>query len=166
MKEKSEELNVDIAYIPKSGKKIIAKHGQGFSYPIGFYYVNQGKSAKVTYWPFNRTVMNGYNRQTTSVVQVNEGQITNYPFKIPKNFTVADTHAQYYQLDLNEDADLDGESDIAVWYTLTGTSTYDCSPKDVRNNYFIYTKGNVTYSGVGHSSLEGDGIQNEYLLPF
>ena len=51
---------------------------------------------------------------------------------------------------MNEDADKDGESDVVVWYTLNSSDFYGKSPKDVRNNYYIYTKGNVTYSGVGH----------------
>ena len=94
---------------------------------------------------------------------MNEGQITSYPFKIPETLTIAMTHRQYYQLDLNQDSDNDGESDIVVWYTLSddkkyGTENwpyhpYDSSPKDVRNNYYIYTMGNVTYSGVGHSTV-------------
>ena len=92
---------------------------------------------------------------------MNEGQITSYPFKIPETLTLARTHRQYYQLDLNQDSDNDGESDIVVWYTLSEDSTYDtwtyhpynASPKDVRNNYYIYTMGNVTYSGVGHSTV-------------
>ena len=47
---------------------------------------------------------------------------------------------------MNQDADGDGESDIVVWYTLSNHGIYEQSPKDVRNNYYIYTMGNVTYS--------------------
>ena len=88
--------------------------------------------------------------ETTKVDKVNNGQITTYPFILPDSFDVATTHAQYYQIDMNEDADNDGESDVVVWYTLNSSNLYGKSPKDVRNNYYIYTKGNVTYSGVGH----------------
>lgn len=66
------------------------------------------------------------------------------------------THKQYYQLDMNQDADGDGESDIVVWYTLSNHGIYEQSPKDVRNNYYIYTMGNVTYSGVGHSDFSNN----------
>jgi hypothetical protein len=69
--------------------------------------------------------------------------------------TVASTHAQYFQLDMNEDLDQDGESDVTVWLSLYGTSSqYTSASRDARNNYYIYTKGNVTYSGVGHSSID------------
>lgn len=29
-------------------------------------------------------------------------------------------------------------------------------PNDAANNYYIYSKGNVFYSGVGHSTVDGD----------
>lgn len=42
---------------------------------------------------------------TTKASQVNEGAITEYPYKIDKTITVAATHFQYYQLALEENAD-------------------------------------------------------------
>lgn len=35
-------------------------------------------------------------------------------------------------------------------------ATYGTSPNDAANNYYIYSKGNVFYSGVGHSTVDGD----------
>ena len=92
---------------------------------------------------------------TNNATKVNSGQITTYTFKISDKINISQTHRQYYQLDFNEDSDNDGESDIVVWYTLSDNNVYNVSPKDVRNNYYIYTKGNVTYSGVGHSNVTG-----------
>lgn len=100
--------------------------------------------------------------------QVNQGQITQYPFELKESIPVATTHYQYYQLDLDADNDGDEESDIVVWYTLSNvtkdgdavTSIYDASPNDVRNNYYIYSKGNVMYSGVGHSAIESSNSEN------
>lgn len=93
------------------------------------------------------------------VTQVNSGQITEYPYKIPESFEVARTHGQYYELDYTADDDNDGQSDLVVWYCLgarnsdTCTETiYSQSPNDVRNNYYIYNKGNITYTGMGHSA--------------
>lgn len=95
------------------------------------------------------------------ISRVNKGQITEYPFKIDENVTVEDTHAQYYQLDLEADQDNDGESDIVVWYTISEgyngsdykKSPYSASPNDVRNNYYIYSIGNIFYTGAGHESV-------------
>jgi hypothetical protein len=68
------------------------------------------------------------------------------------------------------DRDGDGKNDIVVWYCLsdltdTGVqqannrgdsnryyNMYNLTPNDVVNNYYIYNMGNVTYSGVGHST--------------
>ena len=93
------------------------------------------------------------------VTRVNSGQITDYPYKLPETFAVAPTHCQYNLLDFTADDDDDGQSDLVVWYCLGGTkygdgvrdTIYSASPNDVANNYYIYNKGNITYTGVGHS---------------
>ena len=96
------------------------------------------------------------------VEQVNSGAITEYPYRLSKTLNVASTHAQYYQLDLESDKDGDGEGDIVVWYTLNSSQSgtkddiYDLSPNDVRNNYYIYNCGNITYTGMGHSNIESE----------
>ena len=84
---------------------------------------------------------------------MNDGQITNYPYQIGDMPWVKSTHQQYYTLDLNADNDQDQETDIVVWYNLAGSATgYSCAPGDVKNNYYIYSKGNVIYTGMGHSA--------------
>ena len=89
--------------------------------------------------------------KTTTATKVNEGAITEYPFKLG-NINVSETHGQYYQLALERDDDKDGCNDVVVWYCLSG-SYYDKSPNDVRNNYYFYSKGNVIYTGAGHSAV-------------
>ncbi len=137
----------DLAYEPKSGKSVIVKQQQGFT-TIDLNNQSIKSNTYNKYYHTNATT------NVTSVAQVNSGQITSYPYDIDSDSlqSVSETHAQYYQLDLNEDEDLDGMSDIVVWYTLA-TGEYDRAVKDVRNNYYIYTKGNITYSGVGHSAI-------------
>lgn len=91
----------------------------------------------------------------TTATKTNDGQIVNYPFKIPDTLSVASTHSQYYQLNLDAE-------DIVVWYCLYDTSSqYYATKNDVRNNYYIYNRGNITYSGVGHAS---NMTKNEYKL--
>lgn len=97
-----------------------------------------------------------------SVTQVNRGQITTYPFDVnTKSFggtnanlkstdkmSVSSTHLQYQQLNMNSD-------DIVVWYCLSG-SVYDNMTNDVMNQYYIYTRGNITYTGSGHAGGQTD----------
>ena len=96
---------------------------------------------------------------TTSIKKINEGAITQYPYKMADSLSIATTHGQYYQLALEQDCDIngnsDGKTDIVVWYALAG-SNYDKSPNDARNNYYLYSKGNVIYTGAGHSGVTGD----------
>ena len=98
--------------------------------------------------------------------QVNQGQITEYPYKLKEEFEVAKTHGQYYELDYTADDDGDGQSDLVVWYCLGGRTSgdsgkretiYSQSPNDVRNNYYIYNKGNITYTGMGHARNDWNG---------
>ena len=69
------------------------------------------------------------------------------------------THEQYYQINLND-------GDTTVWYCLAdpsaahtgsdvweGQTCYDLLPNDCVNSYYIYTSGNVTYTGAGHANL-------------
>lgn len=105
-------------------------------------------SSDKPYWP---DINKGY--AADKVTNVNNGQITKYPYDIPSlessgKLEVATTHGQYYQLNMEDE-------DIVVWYCLSDSSSngwYSTSPNDVSNNYYIYNKGNVTYSGVGHSN--------------
>jgi hypothetical protein len=121
-----------------------------------------------------KTGFNNNNDLTTVASKLNEGQITEYPYKIDDSLTIAATHGQWFQLNMED-------KDVTVWYTLAdnvnvgsvnegaargwnatdnngpGTAlTYGVSPNDAANNYYIYSKGNVFYSGVGHSTVTGD----------
>lgn len=99
---------------------------------------------------------------TNVATKLNDGQITQYPYKIDQSFTIANTHGQWNQLNLNDPS-------IVVWYCLgeemnnnystyksKGKAIYEVSPNDASNNYYIYNKGNITYSGVGHSANNND----------
>ena len=169
-----ETFGQEKVYKPKSEREEIQNgYGQGHTYSVMIrksaddsqYMIQEGlRKAKEDYY-FDQ---NQY--QTASVDPVNRGQITMYPYKLEQeSFKVASTHGQYWQLDYTKDDDRDGESDLVVWYTLGGTDLYGLSPRDVRNNYYIFNKGNVTYSGVGHSDVMNaqggaNGTDNEIKL--
>lgn len=111
---------------------------------------------------------------TKTITNVNTGQITDYPYKIPRSgdfipdstnaqtcgFAISDTHAQYYELDLED-------PEMVVWYCLSNEQTnqvYSSSPNDVRNNYYIYNKGNVTYTGVGNSDFINNDMEIKLFI--
>jgi len=94
--------------------------------------------------------------KTTKIRVANEGQVTSYPFVIGDEMQVSVTHSQNYQLDL----EFDPEGDVTVWYNLADQDdgknygVYDARGRekgDSANNYYIYTKGNITYTGLGHT---------------
>lgn len=94
------------------------------------------------------------------VAKINSGAITEYPYKLADTIEISRTHGQYYQLDMETDRDGDGEGDMVVWYTIDNYSNaldgYNISHSDVRNNYYIFTKDNITYSGSGDSVVESE----------
>ena len=103
------------------------------------------------------------------VTQINAGQITTYPYNVnlagfpnapssaANTLAVAPTHFQYYTLNMNRD-------DLVVWYAIADdasatnfSNTQDANnnyyhTNDAANGYYIYTMGNITYSGMGHDS--------------
>ncbi len=147
-----------------SSNKVTDREAHGFSYGNLTRYSN-GTFSSLKGNNYGGGHNGQYNNLTVS--KVNDGQITKYPYQLPRSFPVAKTHAQYYQLDFATDDDYDGESDIVVWYCIEGTGgddIYKRSPNDVRNNYYIYNKGNITYSGVGHESVMSKGSVAEIKL--
>ncbi len=92
-----------------------------------------------------------------SVESINEGQVTRFPYKITDQngkLNVSNTHGQYYQLDMED-------PDLVVWYTLSGDkgTYYGDSAGDAGNNYYIYSKKNITYTGAGHSSMDNEDAE-------
>lgn len=166
----------DVAYSPSGS---IYKEIQGYSYSAMIQYalvlmddVKFPSNQKGPFYtvPVKDSRSKGYlefdSYKTYSITNVNQGQITEYPYNIPKptpwdktKMTVAETHGQYYELDLED-------PEIVGWYCLSNSKEdksynnlttdadkklYSSSPNDVRNNYYIYNKGNITYTGAGHS---------------
>ena len=79
---------------------------------------------------------------STESNKLNTGLITQYPYVLADNFTITDTHNQYFQLNLEDE-------NVIPWFTIKGSNL---DQYDGRNYYYTYTKGNITYSGTGHQT--------------
>lgn len=98
------------------------------------YSANRGRQDGNKSWP----------QETSRVIKLNKGQITQYPYVMGDTLNVSATHTQYLALNLEDE-------DTTVWYTLDGNNYYgNYARGDGANNYYLYTNGNVTYSGAGH----------------
>lgn len=86
------------------------------------------------------------------VKSINQAQITDYPYELNDSIAVARTHIQWYQLNLED-------PDVVPWMNLEHSKV---DSGDSRNNYYTYSKGNITYSGTGHSN----GFTEEELKLF
>jgi hypothetical protein len=162
--------NKDVAYEPNSGQNVLTCEVQGRStIAINRQCKDTGGYNKTNFtsWFNGKVVTAAWGSSRTKKVELlNVGQILIYPYNVYDEIinndnllTVGRTHYQYFQIDMNADEDNDGESDITVWLSLTDKGNdynyieYDVAERDARNNYYIYTKGNVTYSGVGDANI-------------
>lgn len=156
-----------VSELLKKGQELTDKSGNvDFSYlmdkvgDVAFKINSNRSKSYMQTQGYSNNVLNGKTGETISVSKVNDGVITEYPFRLSNNInSIAKTHSQYYQLALEKDLDInnmsDGKNDIVVWYCLDG-GDYSYSPRDVRNSYYFYSRGNVIYTGVGHRSVTSE----------
>jgi hypothetical protein len=112
--------------------------------PVGNSAYTTAKANKQLYSMGATLYMNEWSSATASSVRtVNKAQINSYPYGLNDQITVATTHTQWYQLNLEDE-------EITPWYNLNGNSNLDSG--DSRNNYYTYSRRNITYSGTGHTS--------------
>lgn len=139
--------------------------------------------------------------ESNKASELNAGQVTSYPYKISEDIpylegnsiTIAETHAQYFALNLEKDSSLYDENGIlnpqpVVWYTFAksfdnnycGASSeskasdtnaarnlyYSVTDKDAMNNYYIYSYGNVTYTAAGHDKITSDSELELFVNTF
>lgn len=145
-----------VAYQPGLARKTIVRYTQGFTSSLIAWQRNSGDDK--IWINSGKATAQGNGEASYTVEKLNDGQLTVYPYILPDQFKVASTHSQYFQLDMDADDDNDGESDVVVWYTL-GDSGASFNPYASNvggimpaNGYYIYNKGNITYTGAGHSS--------------
>ncbi len=116
------------------------------------------KSSNANFVP-NLKAANTYGTDKAS--QNNKGIVTQYPFTLSDDLNISPTHAQHYALELDN-------PNMTVWYSLAGgnngaangkaasaSSMHAASPRDGMDSYFIYSYGNVSYCGAGHSKVTG-----------
>lgn len=139
----------DVAYDAKSGRSITVPEVQGYSYTFLETHKASGYSDQ-NY--MNSYCSSGSRFLTQTISKVNSGQITTFPFNLDSSdfLNIARTHNQYYALDMSGDSDVDGQADIVVWYDLTNTSVGKFADGDVKNDYYLYSKANILYTGMGH----------------
>ncbi|WP_052343500.1 DUF5057 domain-containing protein [Bacillus massiliigorillae] len=80
--------------------------------------------------------------KTTQAKIVNDGLMTEYPYHLSDSIKISETHNQYYTLDLEDPT-------IIPWYNIIGSGR---DVNDSYNHFYTYSKGNITYSGTGHTN--------------
>ncbi|MBQ3583870.1 MAG: DUF5057 domain-containing protein, partial [Lachnospiraceae bacterium] len=143
---------------------------RGIAEMCAFHYVYGNSGNKLYSASIHGTTAKSINNwcHTNLVMKVNSGQITEYPFILDDELDVSLTHSQYMTLDLEDE-------DTTVWYVLdddgkqkaTGGENprfYTFTKGDGTNNYYIYSNGNITYTGAGHSSTLDSSVNEKKLF--
>ena len=102
---------------------------------------------------FSKQVLNGQGITSNKTFKFNNGVINQYPYGLG-DITVQTTHQQWLQLNLEDE-------NVIPWYTLlvSGIDQYDGG-----NSYYTYSKGNITFSGTGHSYEPGNSQEEQKLF--
>ena len=118
-------------------------------------------------YPYNNITMkaNGNNLITQKTVRLNRGAVTEYPYVLNEFINVAQTHSQYYSLNLEDE-------DVFVWYNLVGKNTanngkeqlYNATYNSAWDNYYVYSAENIVYTGAGHTYNSSNPTNDEMEL--
>lgn len=136
--EESGRLGLTAGYLGQADQQTYGRLGRD----SGSYYRYSGLDSSMF-----------YKKQSLYAENINDGCITVYPYQI-ENRVVFGTATSLKAPDylLNTGISLDGnEIRTTAWYTLNESgesrNAYNVSPRDARNNYYVYSKGNVVYVG-------------------
>ena len=108
------------------------------------------------------------NSESKKVYKTNEALITSYPYElgntIGNTIDIRRAHAQYLQLNLEDE-------NVVPWLNLTNNNgktgrISNVNQYDVRNSYYTYSRGNITFSGTGENSRDDKEYPNEEMKLF
>lgn len=116
-------------------------------------FTNLGFSSGLTYFRYAGLTRDMFEATVLlSAEPINEGSISYYPYQLGTNIAFgerASLKASPYLLDFEGNlASEPNATYVTAWYTFssaTEASAYGISPRDARNNYYCYSKGNVVY---------------------
>lgn len=97
-----------------------------------------------------------------SIECINKGQLTMYPYELNDDYRLNNvSYKPMYSLNLVEDDNEDGESDVVVWYTYSNPwnpngERCEYHVNDARDMYFMYTKGNITFINMSRNAYSSD----------
>ena len=157
--EDASNFDLSKPYTPSDAVKLPMPFYTQSSKNISFGFTRMLLDRANNGWTSNKPNKMGAFPTTKQAVGFNKGLITMYPFKLDilPTINIAETHAQWFQLDLNDE-------DVVPWYTLYDEQGYRFDEEDPRNNYYTYSKGSITYSGTGHSSPKNVEDENKLFV--
>lgn len=148
--------------------------------PAGAQWGNRVKTSS----PYENPLLAlGTAPRTSRIEMLNEGAVGLYPFIIADSditetkTEIAENHAPYYQLDLDRETGEGKIDDVTVWFTLAGAKDGDAAEeknqaeyfrvteKDAGNNYYLYSKGKIFYTGFSLYDKTDGSEDSSNLIP-
>jgi|GEM_PF-5046357 hypothetical protein len=107
---------------------------------------------------------------TTNITKANDSTVCQYPYNIGKTIKIAGTS---FEKNTTYDYNSSDASPVVGWYCLSdnyspdvNSSTtapykgiYSSAPNDVKNNYYLFNRGGIYYSGINLKNA--DAINND-----
>lgn len=113
--------------------------------------------------------------RTDTIEILNEGPVVRYPFELwnenKEKIEIEENQAAFYQLDLERENAPKDSSDVTVWFTFSGTKNsdnamkaksayFETTARDAGNNYYLYSKNNIYYTGYNMPDKERAGLND------
>ena len=120
--------------------------------------VTQVNKGKITTYPYNINLdeQSSYNTKKSLYKTTDKDAPTSDKSLYNTTATIYETHEQYFQVNLNKNQN---DEIATVWYCLAESDSnsaysgnYSTLRNDCENGYYVYTKGNCTYTGAGHTN--------------
>lgn len=151
--------------VPTAGGAIEAKY-MGFTYGLldmftdnEYFKINPAKSSTISM----NTIFAG-----DAVDRINSAKIDRYPYVISEICKGFASRSGAYQSDVEENLIKGEDVQKAVGYFCLSNDNpdeeYSVSPKDIRNNYYLWRNDSVFYSGITKDTFQGSGMENELKL--
>ncbi len=174
---KSNAIEADgyaVAYEPGSGRTAYVEETHGFTTFMTTLKTYDHSALTQTVAPY---LNHGGFHYTNEISQVNKGQLTSFPYNVNTTFYNTGSGSNYHIMDNSSNNQYTQvnlyDEDVTVWFTLadsginnnyTGSDVFKYHYNDAANAFYIYSKGNITYTGAGNNNKVPTGVEKNIFI--
>ncbi len=163
-----------VAYKPGSGRTKYVEETHGFTTFMTTLKTFDHGALTQTVAPY---LNHGGFHYTNEISQVNKGQLTSFPYNVNTTFYNTGSGSNYHKMNNTSNNQYTQvnlyDEDVTVWFALadsgnnnnyTGSDVFKYHYNDAANAFYIYSKGNVTYTGAGDKNQVPSGVEKNIFI--